>query len=955
MADPTNPPEYAYDLFVSYRRKDGLPYARWVRQRLLNYRLPPSFGDRSRRRLRVFQDTTYERATADFWNHTIEPALKASRYLAVVVTPGVFETAPDGAPNWVEREITTFTQQPQGDRVFVLLGSQNPVSRLPCRLEEKFPHLEQIDVGPVRPLWRRLRSGSLLADRILTVAAALHEVPPEEMPVLRREQERRRRRLAWSVALASMLLLAIVSGLAFAWWTQRNEANYQARRAIEQAQIARRNARLATARRLAAEATLVEKNDNSLALLLAESAVEIERNPQTLGALLGALEAQPELMVGRLGTEGRVVSMDASLLGSLLVLGGAEGIAAVWDTASILKLREIAARNRVPVTACRFDGASRRVAIGDASGGLRIAEVLTGKTTDLDSSLALPVRALAFSGDGTRLAVAFSSNDRQHVGVWNTGTGKMVCAAHPQNDFGDIESLFLRPDGTLGVFDWGHLLLFSASSGMPVGSVPHGKFARPGPSAYSRDGAAAVESGLDTGSAFVYDPSKPRNWQAGDAGEIRLNSRSFVDTIAFSADNSLLAIAQDGRLKIFKRSGEPVQMIPGLTGEATSVVFSGDGARIASLVSGRVQLWNRGNLSRLALLIGTKMDVPSVVQGVVNVVFSPSGKRIAWVGLTSSSLDGDWILNVWDKQTAQVSKRGLGSPPTALGFLNEDSVGYALGSSPVLRTVDLKLQTDRPKVNCAGLAPDSAWEWVDKAGEPNKPMLTFHRCLAGVLETRDLWSLIEKTGIQVSKPDVYNAALSADARRVAFSDKQERLTILDTQERLARTIATEPLLASSPELSQVPRVALSPDGRRIVLDLTTRFGVFDADALLHTGGLAGAASLTVTASGFRFSPDSRWLAFEMGGGALELWDAQSLILLGRLQGDADAPYRVVRFDASGKQLAEAVSGGGLTLWDLDPDSWMRKACAAAGRTLSEQERSSYIPENGDLYQIRACQ
>ena len=235
---------------------------------------------------------------------------------------------------------------------------------------------------------------------------------------------------------------------------------------------------------------------------------------------------------------------------------------------------------------------------------------------------------------------------------------------------------------------------------------------------------------------------------------------------------------------------------------------------------------------------------------------------------------------MWDKETTQVSKRGLGfDPPTALGFIDEDSVGYASRSSRGLQTVNL--QTGKSgRADCGRLAPGRTWEWAAKE------TLTFRRCAAGAVETRDLPSAIEAAGIHAKETGIYDAALNTDGSRVAFTDKQKRLTILDTQTRLARTIATEALIASLPGPSEVPRVTFSPDGHRIVLDFAARrFGVFDADALLHTGGVAGAPSLTVAASdGFRFSADSRWLVFEMGGGALELWDTQDADSRGAIEG-----------------------------------------------------------------------
>ena len=48
-------------------------------------------------------------------------------------------------------------------------------------------------------------------DASLTVAAALVDVTPEEMPALHPEEKRRKRRQAWTVTLTSILLFSVAS------------------------------------------------------------------------------------------------------------------------------------------------------------------------------------------------------------------------------------------------------------------------------------------------------------------------------------------------------------------------------------------------------------------------------------------------------------------------------------------------------------------------------------------------------------------------------------------------------------------------------------------------------------------------------------------------------------------------------------------------------------------------
>ena len=47
-------------------------------------------------------------------------------------------------------------------------------------------------------------------------------------------------------------------------------------------------------------------------------------------------------------------------------------------------------------------------------------------------------------------------------------------------------------------------------------------------------------------------------------------------------------------------------------------------------------------------------------------------------------------------------------------------------------------------------------------------------------------------------------------------------------------------------------------------------------------------------------------------------------------------------DATGHTLAMALNNTVL-LWDIDPASWLKRACAVANRRLSEQEWGNFLP------------
>jgi hypothetical protein len=52
---------------------------------------------------------------------------------------------------------------------------------------------------------------------------------------------------------------------------------------------------------------------------------------------------------------------------------------------------------------------------------------------------------------------------------------------------------------------------------------------------------------------------------------------------------------------------------------------------------------------------------------------------------------------------------------------------------------------------------------------------------------------------------------------------------------------------------------------------------------------------------------------------------------------------VAVLDPTGHTLATAFDDGTVLLWDVDPASWLKWACAVAGRPLTPQEWQDFLP------------
>jgi hypothetical protein len=201
----------SFDAFISYRRSDGADVARWLRQRLEQYRAPNFFSALRKRKLKIYLDTSYERSAQDFYEQNIKPALANSRFLIVIATPAALIQRESGI-DWIEREIGDFLAQRGASRVLVVRGAGDTSAPLPASLLERFPNIEIVDLrGASRWSFLSISRTSRLNDELLKLVAVLLDVQTDDMPRLKQEQERRQQvRVGASIGVGvSFVLLAL--------------------------------------------------------------------------------------------------------------------------------------------------------------------------------------------------------------------------------------------------------------------------------------------------------------------------------------------------------------------------------------------------------------------------------------------------------------------------------------------------------------------------------------------------------------------------------------------------------------------------------------------------------------------------------------------------------------------------------------------------------------------------
>lgn len=214
-----------WDIFISYRRSDGRQLAEWLARKIRRFRLPGAVlaGLSSansavhERRPRVFLDTNVERASSDFLNKKILPALDETARLLVISTPSAFEAVIDhqGQPqqNWLTLEVEHFvgTGTVSSARpIDVVLGPGAPDDRFPGRLNEN-PHWDWIDLRRFS-LWRRLLKPRQLDRALIRVIATLYDVEDRFHDALRQEAAKARRRIMiWTAACLSIIFFGSYS------------------------------------------------------------------------------------------------------------------------------------------------------------------------------------------------------------------------------------------------------------------------------------------------------------------------------------------------------------------------------------------------------------------------------------------------------------------------------------------------------------------------------------------------------------------------------------------------------------------------------------------------------------------------------------------------------------------------------------------------------------------------
>lgn len=414
--------------------------------------------------------------------------------------------------------------------------------------------------------------------------------------------------------------------------------------------------------------------------------------------------------------------------------------------------------------------------------------------------------------------------------------------------------------------------------------------------AFSPDGkflAAAIASGV-----IMWD------LRTGDQIGPPIEAGTYPTTsLAFSPDSKLLAFgATHGPIRLldlnsgfFTDKGTvfapgAVQPLEGHTSGATCLVFSPDGALLASSSrDSTIRLWDVEKRESIGEPLARHRD------GVPSVAFNCDGRLLA-----SGSLDGTVIL--WDVSTGEPRQHPWVHDASGVIDVEFSHDGKILASSARNGTIALWNLSDGKQSNQLGGHDSKA---VKVAFSPNDNLLASAASDGAVI----LWDM--------TRPSPLRFEMTGHKERISHIEFSPDGNTLATGAWDGLIILTDFLKAGQPQINlqhsqKIASFAFSPNGKIIASSNGWLVMLWDVATGQLLGQMPGHQG---TVESIAFSPDGKLVASSSSDGSIILWDVASQGSLRQISVEKTSRIFSVVFSPDGQTLA-ASSHNSIFLWEV---------------------------------------
>lgn len=677
--------------------------------------------------------------------------------------------------------------------------------------------------------------------------------------------------------------------------------------ALDRQGDAQREARIATARELAAAAVANLNVDPELSVLLALEAVEVTWDSgesvirEGEEALHRALKSHRLVGTFPQGGQGIAVSVD----GARVATGGEDGVVTTWDVETG-EAQLVITSPDVGKPALAMSPDNRLIATTHNDGTVRLWDANTGAERHVMEGHEGYGAQAAFSPDGSKLA---TSGEDAIIRVWDVSSGTEEMALTGYMDV-SLNPAFSADGSRLASAGGGTAIVWDLDTGESTIFRTGDRWGR-GYVAISPDGTRLVTAeGNSDRSAQIWDVESGALLQS-------LQSPAPLNAVAYSPDGTRIATGgTDGKARVWDaETGRELVTLAGHTAGIASVAFSSNGDRV---VTGghddTTRVWD--------VSVGGSRDwltVPGAVDNFTGVSFSPDGRRFAAPAEPSG-------VTIWDTRTGDEVTTLSGYEPTlATVAWSADANRLAAGSDATLTPPVWNVNTGELLFTLTGheevtrvvaFSPDGA------------------RIATGSWDgSARVWDA--STGDQLAVLDsgsgVLAVAFSPDGRFILTGNNRGDVVVWD-----AVTLAQQSVLNG--QQGPVEGLAFGRDGQLVTAggDGTAKLWDLESgDELVTLRGHRGFVS------GVAISSDGTRVATGSDDGTAKLWDAATGRELLTFFGHDQLVFGV-DFSSDGRLLATASADGTVAVHLLPVTELVELARGRVTRDLTNDECRQYV-------------